>query len=327
MTTDLDGRNAAFEQRIAAGGRIEAEDWMPDAYRGAIEKIVGFHALAEIGGFPIVQGLTVAAPSLKRKLIANAFVQDELGHGQAVLRVWQGLGHDLGTILERFESGQLKLLSLFLNRFEGWQDFVIFGMIVDSLELDRLGALTNCSYGPYARALVKIVREEGFHFRQSCDAVRAIMTEGTQAQRDAIQKAVDRWWPEVILAYGPPEKKLDDQRPIVRWKIKVRSNEELRQKFLQRTVPLLRKWGVTIPDEALYYDEKARIWHYTEPDWGQLARAQIERKDMLDKHADYLRIAVNKIGPDHPVLPGSLWNHLYGDEALIGAAPIGEYAA
>lgn len=323
-----EARLQAFEDYIQSGGKIEPDDWMPDEYRTAIEKIVGFHALGEIGGFPIVQGLTLAAPSLKRKLIANAFVQDELGHGQAVLRVWQGLGHDLGTILERFERGELKLLNLFLNRFHGWADYTIFGMIADSLELDRLGALTECSYGPYARALVKIVREEGFHFRQSCDAVRVIMTEGTPAQKEAIQQSINRWWPEIMLAYGPSETKDESDRPIVRWKIKIRSNDALRQKFLNRTVPLLREWSLDIPDPNVAYDEDAKRWRYTEPDWDRLRNMQDERKEVLDIYANYLRLAIANVKKDQPIIPGALWREIYGEASILpGSAPLTGAAA
>lgn len=320
-----DTRLLEFEARIAEGHKIEAHDWMPDRYRALLTKMIGFHALGEVAAFPIVQGLALSAPTLKRKLIANAFIQDELGHGQSVLRVWQGLGEDLHTLLSRFESGELRLMNVLLKRFNGWSDFVVFGMLIDSLEVDRLGSLTDCSYGPYARSLVKIVAEEGFHFRQSADAVKTAMTQGTEQQREAVQESMNRWWPEVILAYGPPERDDESDRPVVRWRVKVRGNEELRQKFLQRTVPLLTEWGVSIPDPKLRFDTESKTWDYTQPDWEHFGSIPEDRKEFTDIYKNYLRYAVKHIDRDQPILPGRLWDALYGTRSrLPGSIPLTE---
>ncbi|WKK14879.1 Phenylacetic acid catabolic protein (plasmid) [Rhodococcus ruber] len=156
----VDTQLLEFEARIAEGHKIEAHDWMPDRYRALLTKTIGFHALGEVAAFPIVQGLTLSAPTLKRKLIANAFIQDELGHGQSVLRVWQGLGEDLHTLLSRFESGELSLMNVLLKRFSGWSDFVVFAQArtrVRGAPVRSLGLLPSvCAYRrPYDRHLLR----------------------------------------------------------------------------------------------------------------------------------------------------------------------------
>lgn len=261
---------ALFEARIQRGEKIDADDWMPPEYRKAAAKMVGFHAAAECGlASPFLTGWVSRAPSLKRKRILTAFLQDEIGHGQLVLRVWEGLGKTFQDILTELDTGKLKMLNLFLYDFRSWDELMIFGMLADSLELDRLGALTHCSYAPYAHALVKVVREEAFHFRQACDAVRTMMQTGTDQQRTSLQDALNTWWPRIMAAYGPPDSGRGGNDQLVRWKLRIKSNEELRQQYLNRTVPLFQEWGLNIPDPNLRYDDITHQWTYTEPNWDE----------------------------------------------------------
>jgi ring-1,2-phenylacetyl-CoA epoxidase subunit PaaA len=258
-----------FIERIQRGEKIEATDWMPDDYRMLLLKFIQMHGVSEImGAFPEKEWVP-KAPTLRRKLGIMAKVQDEMGHGQLLLRVAEELGAPLGITREQLISdiftGRTKFHNVFHMAAPTWADAGIIGWLVDGAAIISQAALLDTSYAPYGRVLKRICAEESFHMQHG-ESIVLSLAEGTPAQRQMLQDALNRWWESLLFFFGPPEIS-DSARRMMEYRIRQKTNEELRQKFLSRYVPRIRSLGLTIPDPKLRYDEAAGRWVYTEPDW------------------------------------------------------------
>jgi len=264
---DETARRDAFFAHIAAGGKVETTDWMPDDYRRAVLRFVEMHANSELMGVLPEREWILRAPNLKRKLALTAKVQDEVGHAQLLYRVAEDLGKPRAAMLEDLIAGRTKFHNVFHYPTENWGDVGIIAWLIDAAAIVAQQALRDSSYGPYARTMQKICWEESVHIMHGRDIVLTLVN-GTPRQRAMVQDALTRWWGPIMQMHGfrtPPEKDKD-----LAWNIKAKSNEELRQEFLNIYVPRIREIGLDIPDPKLRFDEGTGRWLYTEPDWDEL---------------------------------------------------------
>ncbi|HEY8347054.1 MAG TPA: 1,2-phenylacetyl-CoA epoxidase subunit PaaA [Symbiobacteriaceae bacterium] len=266
-------RLAEFMARIERGEKIEATDWMPDEYRLAAIKFMQMHALSEVmGAFPEKEWVP-RAPTLARKLSLMAKVQDEVGHGQLILRVVEDLARPLGKgreeLIEELLTGQTKFHNVFHMPAPTWADCGIIGWLVDGAAVISQAALLQSSYGPYARILQRVCAEEGFHIQHG-ESICLALAEGTPGQRQMLQEALERWWEALLLFFGPPETDSPTAQILLKYRFRTKTNEQLRQKYLTKYVPRIQALGLRIPDPELRYDEKEGRWIYTPPDWNKL---------------------------------------------------------
>jgi len=268
-------RYAAFTQHIAEGGKVDATDWMPDEYRQVVLKTVSFQALAEVVGTVVFAEWLPQAPTIMSKLILAAKIQDEIGHGHILMRVCEDLGLSRETIIEEYLAGHRKVLAFFQYHIEDWHHFAINCLMGTCAALIQFQSLSRGSYLPYNRALRKIMKEESFHYHRALDLVRTYVERGTDEQRQMIQEGLNLWWYRNLSYFGPSDRSRP-QSPSMLWRIKVDLNDELRQQWLDRIVPLLTGFGLTIPDAQLRRDSETGIWLYTEPDWNEFRQVTVE---------------------------------------------------
>jgi ring-1,2-phenylacetyl-CoA epoxidase subunit PaaA len=266
-----DERLAHFEARIARGEKIEPGDWMPDEYRRRLIRMISQHAHSEIVGMLPEGGWITMAPSLRRKLVLVAKVQDEGGHGQYLYHAAETLGVSREEMIEALHSGKAKYSSIFNYPATSWADIGVIGWFVDGAAILNQTMLARGSYGPYARAMVRISAEESFHNKQGIEIVLALV-QGTPAQRAMAQDAVSRWWWPTLMMFGPRDSESPNTPMLVRWGIKTRSNDELRQEFVNQTVPQAQAMRLTLPDPDLRFDESTGNWSFGEIDWGEFWR-------------------------------------------------------
>jgi len=257
----------AFQSRIDADIRIEPKDWMPDAYRKTLIRQISQHAHSEIVGMLPEGNWITRAPSLKRKAILMAKVQDEGGHGLYLYSAAETLGVSRDRMVEDLHAGRAKYSSIFNYPTLTWADVGAIGWLVDGAAIMNQVPICRCSYAPYARTMKKICWEESVHIMHGRDVVLTLMT-GTESQRAMVQEALDRWWGPLMQMHGPPTDPAKDKDLI--WQIKSKGNEQLRQEFLGIYVPRIWELGLTVPDPALAYDNATGRWQYTEPDWDEL---------------------------------------------------------
>ena len=257
----------AFNAPVASGGKVEPGDWMPDEYRKAVLKFVEMHANSELMGVLPEREWLLRAPSLKRKLALTAKVQDEVGHAQLLYRVAEDLGKSREAMVEDLIAGKTKFHNVFHYPTKTWADVGVIAWLVDAAAIVAQQALRESSYAPYARTMKKICWEESVHIIHGRDVLLSLLN-GTATQRAMVQEALDRWWGPLMQMHGPPTDPAKDRD--LAWRIKNKSNDELRQEFLGIYVPRIRELGLTLPDPALCYDEAAGRWLYTEPDWQEL---------------------------------------------------------
>ena len=266
METD---RMERFLDRIARGEKIEANDWMPEDYRHLLLKQIHMHAVSEIMGAYPEKEWVPKAPTLFRKLALSAKVQDEIGHGQLLLRLAEDLASRDGRVrddlLDDVVDGRVKFHNVFHLEAPTWADAGVIGFLVDGGAIITQASLLDSSYGPYARILKRIVAEESFHMQHG-EAVVLALAGGTPGQRAMLQDAVSRWWPAMMFFFGPPAMS-SASRQMMQYKIRVKTNEDLRQQFLTRYVPRVQALGITLPDPKLGFDKDQKQWHYTQPDW------------------------------------------------------------
>ncbi len=266
------GREARFEARIDEGAFIEPKDWIPEHYRRTLLRQISQHAHSEIVGMLPEGNWVTRAPTLKRKAILLAKIQDEGGHGLYLYAAAETLGTSRDQMLEALHTGKAKYSSIFNYPTLTWADIGVIGWLVDGAAIMNQVPLTRCSYAPYARAMVRICREESFHQRQGFDALRVMMDEGTAAQREMVQDAVDRWWWPSLMMFGPHDGASTHSAQSMRWGIKRISNDDLRQKFVDATAQQAQVLGVTLPDPLLKWNE-ARGHHDFGPiDWDEFWR-------------------------------------------------------
>ena len=256
---------ARFEQLLAADQRIEPRDWSPEAYRATLIRQIAQHAHSEIIGMQPEGNWITRAPSLRRKAILIAKVQDEAGHGLYLYSACETLGVDRASLLDLLHSGKQKYSSIFNYPALTWADVGAIGWLVDGAAITNQIALCRCSYGPYARAMVRICKEESFHQRQGYE-IMVTLSRGTDEQQAMAQDALNRWWWPVLMMFGPPDKASQHSDTSTKWKIKRFSNDELRQKFVDATVPQAQYLGLTIPDPGMTQDADGH-WRYSAIDW------------------------------------------------------------
>jgi ring-1,2-phenylacetyl-CoA epoxidase subunit PaaA len=257
---------ADFEARIDAGDTIEARDWMPDGYRKTLIRQISQHAHAEIvGQLPEANWIT-RAPTLRRKAILLAKVQDEAGHGLYLYGAAETLGVSRLELINDLLAGKAKYSSIFNYPTLNWADIGAIGWLVDGAAIMNQIPLCRCSYGPYARAMIRICKEESFHQRQGFE-IMTVMARGTSAQRSMAQDALNRWWWPSLMMFGPPDSQSPHTAESVRWKIKLLTNDQIRQRFIDQTVPQADYLGLTIPDPALKWNQETGHYDFGEIDW------------------------------------------------------------
>lgn len=266
-----DGRLQAFEARIARGEKIEPGDWMPDEYRRQLIRMISQHAHSEIVGMLPEGAWITRAPNLRRKLILLAKVQDEGGHGQYLYHAAETLGATREEMIDALLAGRAKYSSIFNYPTLTWADIGSVGWLVDGAAILNQTMLAKCSYGPYARAMVRICAEENFHKRQGQDIVIKLAT-GTADQKAMMQDSLNRWWWPTLMMFGPPDSDSPNSAILIRWGIKTKTNDELRQTFVNQMVPDLQALGLTIPDDDLRYNAETQNWEYGRIDWDEFWR-------------------------------------------------------
>jgi len=257
---------AAFDERIDADGRIEPRDWMPEAYRKTLVRQISQHAHSEIVGMLPEGNWISRAPSLKRKAILIAKVQDEGGHGLYLYSAAETLGTSRDQMLDALHTGKAKYSSIFNYPTLNWADVGVIGWLVDGAAIMNQIPLCRCSYGPYARAMIRVCKEESFHQRQGYEAL-LVMMKGTEEQREMVQDAVNRYWWKCLAMFGPPDTDSPNSAQGMRWGIKRLTNDDLRQKFVDATVPQAKVLGVTLPDPDLKWNEERGHYNYGQIDW------------------------------------------------------------
>ncbi|VVE48380.1 phenylacetate-CoA oxygenase [Pandoraea eparura] len=264
-------QQARFDARVAADQKIEPQDYMPAEYRKTLVRQISQHAHSEVVGMLPEGNWISRAPSLKRKAILLAKVQDEAGHGLYLYSAAETLGTSRDQMIDALHSGKAKYSSIFNYPTLTWADVGVIGWLVDGAAIMNQVPLCRCSYGPYARAMIRVCKEESFHQRQGFDALLAMMS-GTQAQRDMVQEAVNRWWWPVLMMFGPSDKDSIHSTQTMQWGIKRISNDDLRQKFVDAAVEQAKVLGVRFPDPDLKWNEARKAHDYGEIDWSEFWR-------------------------------------------------------
>jgi len=259
-------QTARFEERVAAEERIEANDWMPAGYRKTLIRQISQHAHSEIVGMLPEANWITRAPSLRRKAALLAKVQDECGHGLYLYAAAETLGVAREELVDQLLSGQAKYSSIFNYPTLTWADMGTIGWLVDGAAIMNQIPLCRCSYGPYARAMVRVCKEESFHQRQGYE-IMVTLCRGTDEQKQMAQDALDRWWWPCLMMFGPSDSESTNTDTSTRWRIKRFSNDELRQKFVDATVTQTRFLGLTLPDPDLAFDEATGHWRFGAIDW------------------------------------------------------------
>jgi ring-1,2-phenylacetyl-CoA epoxidase subunit PaaA len=256
----------AFEARVAADEFIEPKDWMPEAYRRTLVRQISQHAHSEIVGMLPEGNWLTRAPSLRRKAILFAKIQDEGGHGLYLYCAAETLGTSRQEMIEALHSGKAKYSTIFNYPTLTWADMGAIGWLVDGAAIMNQVPLQRTSYGPYARAMVKVCKEESFHQRQGYEIMMALAA-GTPEQREMAQNALDRWWWPSLMMFGPPDDNSPNSAQSMRWRIKRDTNDDLRQKFVDATVPQAELIGLKVPDPALRWNEERGQYDFGEIAW------------------------------------------------------------
>ncbi len=264
-------RESRFQARIDAGEKIEANDWMPEAYRRMLIRQISQHAHSEIVGMLPEGNWITRAPSLRRKAALLAKVQDEGGHGLYLYAATETLGVAREDLVDQLLSGRAKYSSIFNYPTLTWADIGAIGWLVDGAAIMNQIPLCRCSYGPYARAMIRVCREESFHQRQGYEIMISLV-RGTAEQKAMAQDALNRWWWPCLMMFGPPDSESTHSDASMQWKIKRFTNDGLRQKFIDATVPQGHFLGLTFPDPELRQDEATGHWSHGPIDWDEFKR-------------------------------------------------------
>lgn len=265
---ELTPEEKAFQARIDAGEKIEPKEWMPDGYRKTLIRQIGQHAHSEIVGQLPEGNWVTRAPSLERKAILLAKVQDEAGHGLYLYCAAETLGVSRDEMTEMLLDGRMKYSSIFNYPTLTWADMGAVGWLVDGAAIMNQVPLQRTSFGPYSRAMIRVCKEESFHQRQGFDIMMK-MCNGTDAQKEMAQDAFNRFWFPSLMMFGPPDKDSVHSEQSMAWKIKMNTNDELRQKFVDQTVPQAEYLGLTVPDKAIKWNEEKGGYDFSEPDWNE----------------------------------------------------------
>jgi len=280
---------ARFQARVDAEDKIEAKDWMPDAYRKTLIRQISQHAHSEIIGMQPEGNWLTRAPTLRRKAILLAKVQDEAGHGLYLYSAAETLGISRDEMVDQLLDGTAKYSSIFNYPTLTWADIGAIGWLVDGAAIMNQIPLCRCSYGPYSRAMIRICKEESFHQRQGYE-IMVELCNGSEAQKAMAQDALNRWWWPSLMMFGPSDKDSRHSAQSMAWKIKRFSNDELRQKFVDVTVPQAEFIGLRVPDDDLEWDEKSGHYRYGDIDWQEFldvlaGNGQCNRERMATRRA------------------------------------------
>ena len=265
---DMGAEEQAFQARIDEGIKIEAKDWMPDAYRKTLIRQISQHAHSEIVGQLPEGNWVTRAPTLKRKSILLAKIQDEAGHGLYLYSAAETLGVSRDDLLAALHSGKAKYSSIFNYPTLSWADMGAIGWLVDGSAIINQIPLCRCSYGPYARAMIRVCKEESFHARQGYDIMMSLC-KGTPAQKAMAQDALNRWWWPSLMMFGPSDAASVNSAQSAQWRIKLFSNDELRQRMVDQTVPQIEYLGLTVPDPDLKFNAETGHYEFGEIDWSE----------------------------------------------------------
>ncbi|MDE2427298.1 MAG: 1,2-phenylacetyl-CoA epoxidase subunit A [Burkholderiales bacterium] len=263
---DMDANERAFQERIDAGVKIEAKDWMPDAYRKTLIRQISQHAHSEIVGQLPEGNWVTRAPTLKRKAILLAKIQDEAGHGLYLYSAAETLGVSRDDLLADLHAGKAKYSSIFNYPTLSWADMGAIGWLVDGSAIINQIPLCRCSYGPYSRAMIRVCKEESFHARQGYDIMLALC-KGTAAQKAMAQDALNRFWWPALMMFGPSDAASVNSAQSAQWRIKLFSNDELRQRMVDQTVPQIEHLGLELPDPAIKWNEARGHYDFGEINW------------------------------------------------------------
>ncbi|WP_084614104.1 1,2-phenylacetyl-CoA epoxidase subunit PaaA [Nakamurella lactea] len=283
-----------FDELIEADVRIEPRDWMPEAYRKTLIRQIAQHAHSEIIGMQPEGNWITRAPSLRRKAILMAKVQDEAGHGQYLYSAAETLGISREQMLHLLHAGKHKYSSIFNYPTLSWADMGSIGWLVDGAAIMNQVPLCRCSYGPYARAMIRVCKEESFHQRQGYEILYTL-SHGTPEQKAMAQESVDRWWWPSLMMFGPPDSESSHTEQSMAWKIKRHTNDELRQKFVDMCVQQAEVLGLTLPDPDLAWNEERGHYDFGEIDWDELYRV-IKGNGPCNKQRLDLRVAAHDNG-------------------------------
>jgi ring-1,2-phenylacetyl-CoA epoxidase subunit PaaA len=262
---------AAFEARVARGEKIEPPDWMPAEYRRQLIRMIEQHAHSEIVG-ALPEGKWIPhAPGFRRKLALVAKVQDEVGHAQLLYRAAETLGKSREQMIADLLSGKSKYSNVFNYPTPTWADTAVIAWLIDAGAIINQNTNAEGSYGPYCRALKRICYEESFHLKYGYDSV-VTLANGTKAQRAMLQDALNRWWRPIMHFHGPPDKISAHTEILMRWKVKIKTNDQMRQEFLDQYVPKIWELGLSVPDPNLRKNADTGQWEFSDPDWDEFKR-------------------------------------------------------
>ncbi|MGS2589144.1 1,2-phenylacetyl-CoA epoxidase subunit PaaA [Streptomyces hebeiensis] len=317
MTT-VEAFQAAFDAAVAADERIEPRDWMPEAYRASLVRQMAQHAHSEIIGMQPEANWITRAPSLRRKAILMAKVQDEAGHGLYLYSAAETLGTSREELLDKLHTGRQKYSSIFNYPTLTWADVGAIGWLVDGAAITNQVPLCRCSYGPYARAMVRICKEESFHQRQGYELLLTL-SKGTPAQHEMAQDAVNRWWWPSLMMFGPPDDASAHSAQSMAWKIKRHSNDELRRRFVDICVPQAESLGLTLPDPDLRWNEELGRYDFGPIDWSEFQQVlkgngpcneqRLDRRRRAHEEGAWVREAAAAYATKHGARPGRPSDH------------------
>lgn len=268
ISKEISENERLFEAKIEAGQTIEPKDWMPEKYRKTHIRQISQHAHSEVVGMLPEGNWITRAPSLKRKVTLLAKVQDEGGHGLYLYSAAETLGISRDELYEHLLTGKAKYSSIFNYPAITWADMGAVGWLVDGAAIMNQVMLTRTSYGPYARAMVRICKEESFHQRQGYE-IMLTLCKGTEVQKRMAQDALNRWWWPSLMMFGPRDEESTHTEQAIKWKIKLKTNDELRQQFVDQTVPQAELLGITIPDPKLKWNEERGHYDFGDIDWNE----------------------------------------------------------
>jgi ring-1,2-phenylacetyl-CoA epoxidase subunit PaaA len=303
-----------FDRSVAADQRIEPRDWMPDAYRRTLVRQIAQHAHSEIIGMQPEGNWITRAPSLRRKAILIAKVQDEAGHGLYLYGAAETLGVARAELLDLLHAGRQRYSSIFNYPTLTFADVGAIGWLVDGAAITNQIPLCRCSYGPYARAMVRICKEESFHQRQGFELLNTL-SHGTAEQHAMAQDAVNRWWWPSLMMFGPPDEASPHSAQSTAWRIKRHSNDELRRRFVDMCVPQAATLGLTLPDPELRWDAESGHWQIGPIDWDEFAtvlrgdgpcnRQRIEHRRRAHEEGGWVREAALAYAARHATGEGA----------------------
>ena len=291
-----------FQEKIDKDIKIEPKDWMPDRYRKTLIRQMSQHAHSEIVGMLPEGNWITRAPSLRRKVALLAKVQDEAGHGLYLYSAVETLGADREDTIDDLHTGKAKYSSIFNYPTISWADIGAIGWLVDGAAIVNQVALQRTSYGPYARAMIRICKEESFHQRQGYE-IMMTLAKGSPEQKAMAQDALNRWWWPSLMMFGPPDDESPNTAQSIRWRVKRHTNDQLRQEFIDMTVPQAEYLGISIPDPDLKWNEEKGMHDFGKIDWeefwhvvkgnGPCNKDRIKARKAAKDNGEWVREAAN----------------------------------